>query len=196
MMRQSVRGVVVAVAVSAAVVGCRDATAPPGGVAGSAIGANSGAAAGSGPVAGVSAAAGVSGAAGMSAAAGKSAGAAGCGSESFAAIYQSILADKNYNCSGALCHGRDAAGLPMVGNLSLSNAQVAYMQLVGKSSDSAMCAGKPRVVPGDAKGSLLIQKLRGDTTVCGAPMPVAADEITDDQLKRITDWINGGACDN
>jgi hypothetical protein len=159
-----------------------------GGMAGSVNSAGSSAAAGSGPVAGRSATAGMNAAAGM--------GAAGCGGESFAAIYQSILADKTYNCSGPLCHGRDAAGLPMVGNLSLSNAQVAYMQLVSKSSDSAMCAGKPRVVPGDAKGSLLIQKLRGDTTACGAPMPVAADEITEDQLKRIIDWINGGACNN
>ena len=148
-------------------------------------------------------AAGASGAAGMSMAAGAggaaagASGGAGCGTESFAAIYQSIFADKTNNCSGPVCHGRtDAAGLALVGNLNLSTAQIAYMQLVGKNSDSTMCAGKPRVIARDPKGSLLVQKLRADTTTCGAGMPVGADEITDDQLKRITDWISAGACNN
>ena len=133
--------------------------------------------------------------AGTSASAAGTNAAKGCGTESFAAIYQSIFADTTYNCTGAPCHGRDA-GLAMVGNLSLSSVQTAYTQLVGKNSDSTMCAGKPRVVAGDPAKSLLVQKLRGDKTDCGGPMPVGADEITDDQLKRITDWISAGACNN
>jgi hypothetical protein len=32
--------------------------------------------------------------------------------------------------------------------------------------------------------------------MCGAPMPVGADQITDDELKRISDWISAGACNN
>jgi hypothetical protein len=84
----------------------------------------------------------------------------------------------------------------MVGNLSLSSAAVAYMQLVKVSSTSSMCSGKTRVVPGDPAGSLLVQKLRGNNTMCGAAMPVGADEITDAELKQITDWISAGACNN
>ena len=137
------------------------------------------------------------GAAGAKAAAGAGAmPAAGCGTESFAAIYQSILMNPIYNCVGALCHGRDAANAASVGNLSLSSAAVAYMQLVKKASDGAVCSGKTRVVPGDPANSLFVQKLRGQSTMCGAPMPVNADEITDAELKRITDWISAGACDN
>ena len=63
-------------------------------------------------------------------------------------------------------------------------------------SNGAACTDKTRVVPGDAKNSLFFQKLRGDTTACGAPMPVNADQITDPELERIKAWINAGACDN
>jgi len=101
-----------------------------------------------------------------------------------------------YNCAGPLCHGRDAANAASVGNFSLSSKAVAYMQLVSKPSDSAGCSGKTRVVPKDPTNSLLVQKLRAQTTTCGAAMPVNADEITDPELKRITDWISAGACDN
>jgi hypothetical protein len=83
-----------------------------------------------------------------------------------------------------------------VGNLSMSTAAVAYMQLVKASSNSMACMGKTRVVPGDAAGSLLVQKLRGATTMCGGVMPVGAEEIPEADFKRITDWINAGACDN
>lgn len=139
--------------------------------------------------------AGVSGVAGSKGTAGTGA-AGGCGTESFAAIYQSILMNPTYNCAGALCHGRDAASAASVGNLSLSSASVAYMQLVKKASDSATCSGKTRVVPGDPTNSLLVQKLRGQNTTCGAAMPVNGDEIPDEDLKRITDWISAGACNN
>lgn len=101
-----------------------------------------------------------------------------------------------YNCTGALCHGRDPSMASAVGNLSLMSASVAYMQLVKKASDSTTCSGNTRVVPGDPTNSLLVQKLRMQTAKCGSPMPVNADEITDDELKRITDWISGGACNN
>lgn len=146
---------------------------------------------GTGATAGSKAMAGASGSA-----AGSSGSASGCGSESFAAIYQSIFMNSTYNCTGALCHGRDASMASAVGNLSLMSASVAYTQLVKKASDSTTCSGTTRVVPGDPTSSLLVQKLRAQTAKCGASMPVNADEITDDELKRITDWITGGACNN
>lgn len=161
-------------------------------------GSNAAAAAGGG-AAGMSASAAAgtsaSGAAGMAAAAG-SAAAGGCGSESFAAIYDSIFKNATYNCTGALCHGREPAMAMAVGNLSLSSAAVAYMQLVKVDSTSSACMGKARVVPGDPMNSLLVQKLRGANVTCGAAMPVNAEEITDAELKRITDWISAGACNN
>ena len=83
-----------------------------------------------------------------------------------------------------------------VGNLSLSSAAVAYMQLVKVDSTSNACMGKTRVVPGDPANSLLVQKLRGANVMCGGAMPVGADEITDAEQKRITDWISAGACNN
>ena len=139
-------------------------------------------------------------AAGSGASAGSSGGlggaGAGCGTESFAAIYQSILSNPNYSCKGPLCHGRDASMLSSVGNLSMASAQTTYEQLVNVTSNSTARKDKTRVVPGDAKNSLLLQKLRGDTTTCGAPMPINADQISDAELKRITDWVNAGACNN
>ncbi|HTU59639.1 MAG TPA: hypothetical protein VMF89_14410, partial [Polyangiales bacterium] len=169
--------------------------------AASGAGGTSTAAAGAGGV-GTSAAAG-SGAAGKaggsaagSTATAGNAAAGGCGSESFAAIYDSILKNTTYNCAGALCHGRETAMAMTVGNLSLSSADVAYMQLVKVNSTGMACSGMPRVVPGDPAGSLLVQKLRSSTTTCGGVMPVGADEISEVDLKRITDWISGGACDN
>jgi hypothetical protein len=163
--------------------------------ANAAAGTSASAAGTSASAAGTSAAAGKGGSPGSSAAAGSTA-AAGCGSESFAAIYESILKNTTYNCAGPLCHGRETAMAMSVGNLSLSTADVAYTQLVKVSSTGMACSAMPRVVPGDAEGSLLVQKLRSATTTCGGVMPVGADEITDVDLKRITDWISAGACDN
>lgn len=158
-------------------------------------------------VAGMLAAAGAGGATTAAGAGGSAMGSAGkagstaaasgdCGSESFAAIYDTILKNTTYNCAGALCHGREPAMAMTVGNLSLSSASVAYMQLVKVDSTSSACSAMPRVVPGDPAGSLLVQKLRSATTTCGGVMPVGADEIAEADLKRITDWITAGACDN
>jgi hypothetical protein len=175
---------------SAAAAGASGATTTTSG------GGTGGAAGGSLTAAGGGAAAGRGAAGSSGAAAGSSGGSAGCGSESFAAIYSSILMNTTYNCTGPVCHGRTEAMAASVGNLSLSSAAVAYTQLVKKVSDGSACAGKTRVVPGDPSGSLFVQKLRGTTTMCGGSMPVNADELTDAELKRITDWISGGACNN
>lgn len=132
----------------------------------------------------------------MSASAAGSTAAGGCGTESFKAIYDSILKNTMYNCAGVTCHGREGAMAMTVGGLSLTSSSVAYMQLVKVASTGSACMGKTRVVPGDPANSLLVQKLRGATTMCGGTMPVNADEIPDADLKRITDWITAGACDN
>jgi hypothetical protein len=194
-MRQSVACVWLVLVALASAASCKskDATGPGNAATAGAGAAGTGAMGGSG-----TGAAGSAGTAGSSngGVAGDSPGGGGCGSESFAAIYQSILTSSTYNCNGPLCHGRDPAAAASVGNLSLSSATVAYTQLVNMRSNSIMCSGKTRVMPGDPKNSLLVQKLRGENTMCGAPMPVNADQITEQELKRITDWINAGACNN
>lgn len=119
---------------------------------------------------------------------------AGCGTESFRAIYQDIFANPTHSCTAPSCHGRTIR-LEDVGNLDLSSVEIAYGELVGIGSDSDMCAGKTRVVPGDPQGSLLVAKLRDATVECGLLMPVGAP-IDDASLMRITDWIGAGACDN
>ena len=186
-----------------ATAGTSAATAGVSASAGGATAAAGTSAAGSG-TAGMSAAAGAGAAGTKGAASGGAAGSgsgggaatAGCGSESFAAIYETILKNATYNCAGPLCHGREPGNVAPVGDLSLSSASIAYMQLTAKTTASMSCAGKTRVVPGDPAASLLVQKLRGDTTMCGGVMPIGADEISEADLKRVTDWIKGGACNN
>lgn len=117
-----------------------------------------------------------------------------CGSESFRAIYQDIFRDATHSCTAPACHGRTMR-LEDVGNLDLSTADLAYGQLVDVGSDSEMCAGKPRVIPGNPQGSLLVTKLRDATVECGLLMPVGAP-IDDPSLMRIVNWIGAGACNN
>ena len=125
-------------------------------------------------------------------------GTSGCGSESFAKIYQDIIAPDTYMCSSPVCHGKPASGSASVGNLELMTKDIAYADLVGVKSDGVLCgdADRPRVVKGNAAGSLLVQKLRAETVMCGSVMPVTGTTITDAELARITSWINAGACNN
>lgn len=151
--------------------------------------------------AGTSATAGTLATAGTSATAGRAGGSAGmnaaggCGTESFAAIYRDIFANANTSCTAAPCHGRKTA-LEAVGNLDMSTPAITYSSLVGKTSDSMSCAGKPRVIAGNAQGSLLVRKLRDTTLDCGITMPAGNDPISDPDLQRIVTWINAGACNN
>jgi hypothetical protein len=125
-------------------------------------------------------------------------GASGCGSESFTAIYNDILSSPTYMCNTPVCHGKMTGQTGSVGNLELMTKDMAYGDLVGKMSDSALCGdvARTRVMPGNAAMSLLVQKLRGDTVMCGSVMPVTGTSITDPELARITNWINAGACNN
>jgi len=54
--------------------------------------------------------------------------------------------------------------------------------------------GSP-VVKGNSEGSLLIRKLRGDTSV-GARMPPSGAGLPDATIKLFADWITQGAADN
>ena len=121
-----------------------------------------------------------------------------CGAESFAAIYRDIFAKPDYLCNSPACHGRGAGMTASVGNLELMTKEMAYADLVGMNSDGVLCGDmpRPRVMAGNAAGSLLVQKLRAATVTCGSIMPVTGVPISDAELARISAWINGGACNN
>lgn len=120
-------------------------------------------------------------------------GAAGCGDESFKAIYNEIFLKSL--CAAAPCHGRRKS-LELVANLDMSTPAVAHAALVGKVSDGTACAGRVRVTAGDAQNSLLVRKLRRATVDCGGFMPMDGEPIDDAALQRIVAWIDGGACNN
>ena len=55
-------------------------------------------------------------------------------------------------------------------------------------------AGATLVVPGNANGSYLIQKLEGDAGIVGLRMPRTGPPfLTEAQVKMIRDWIAAGA---
>jgi hypothetical protein len=87
-------------------------------------------------------------------------------------------------CSG--CHN---AGNP-AGGLDLSTADTSHLQLFNMMSSAQ--AGAIRVVPFDADGSYLIQKLDGAAGIAGGRMPpgTALPQPTIDMIRQ---WITNGA---
>ncbi len=90
------------------------------------------------------------------------------------------------SCGGSDCHtGQDA-----LSSLSLSPS-AAYAALVEAPSDG--CEGRVRVVPGNPDESYLIEKVvEGDVCV-GKKMPMFAETLPDDVLRKLTAWICAGA---
>jgi mono/diheme cytochrome c family protein len=92
---------------------------------------------------------------------------------SFKADIQPIVAA---NCVS--CHGR-------AGGLSLAS----YADLIKGGKDGAV------VKPGDADGSLLVQKVKGTQTI-GARMPFSRAPLPDADIQKIASWVAQGAKDN
>ena len=72
----------------------------------------------------------------------------------------------------------------------------AYANLVNVQANGGPA---PRVVPGDAQGSYLMQKLRGthlDHGGSGVRMPMGFDPLSEQDLARFEAWISQGAPDN
>jgi hypothetical protein len=80
------------------------------------------------------------------------------------------------------------------GRLDISTKEKAYQNLVGVKAAGRDCSGggKSRVAPGNAKDSLLIDKL-GPTPSCGDAMPEDGDPLSAAEITLITEWINAGA---
>lgn len=106
---------------------------------------------------------------------------------SFATIQSTILTPA---CEG--CHtdvNRTAAG-----GLNLKPG-AAYPNLVSQVSSAK--SGATRVVPGNASGSYLIQKLEGASDIVGLRMPRNGPPyLTDAQVATIRTWITEGAKNN
>lgn len=58
--------------------------------------------------------------------------------------------------------------------------------------ESADNPGAVLVIPGDAEGSYLVAKLRGDPGIVGASMPQNGD-IDPTMVELVVDWIDAGA---
>ncbi len=95
------------------------------------------------------------------------------------------------NCGG--CHTTNESG-----GLKLTDKNTAYNELVGvavehqSTIDDANC-GDTRVVPSDAAGSVIIQRLRG---TCSNQMPKGRTPLTNQQIQMVEDWIDDGARNN
>ena len=90
------------------------------------------------------------------------------------------------------CH-TDVGRSPSAGlNLKAGSA---FTQLVGVASSNN--PGAVRVIPGNASGSYLVQKLEGAAGIVGLRMPRNGPPfLTDAQITIIRDWITAGAPNN
>jgi hypothetical protein len=126
----------------------------------------------------------------------------GCGSSppsasepaSFDAVYAALF-PKSTNARCNFCHALQATETSN-GKLQMGEDKAsAYAALVGKTSSSSRCGGRPLVVPGDPDGSLLYQKL-SEPPPCGSRMPLGGAQLTEAQREMVRSWIAAGAKDD
>lgn len=110
----------------------------------------------------------------------------------WADIYERLMVTR---CSSRPCHGAAAAG-----GLDLTGERESLQRLTGsRPVDSEYCGAVPGawIVPGDAEGSLLFQKLAGvdaaGDPVCGEPMPQSGARLSTTSLENVRRWIDEGA---
>lgn len=98
--------------------------------------------------------------------------------------YDSVMdsLEQNYECSDIGCHG-DGMALPLD-----------YDLLIDVESE---CDGTILVIPGDAEGSFLWQKITPKLEaedVCGNQMPPGtAGPVSEEAAQMVADWIDDGA---
>jgi hypothetical protein len=104
----------------------------------------------------------------------------------FTAVYADVLGP---TCSA--CHQPGGIGSFQ----DLSSRVVAYRALVGVEASGPSCGSSDeiRVVPGDASGSLLFQKISQTTPPCGVRMPLGGAPLSSALVTLVEDWINAGA---
>ena len=89
------------------------------------------------------------------------------------------------SCAFNGCHG---GGTPAA-NMSLE-AEFVAAEIIGVAS--TQLADFKRVDPGNAEGSYLLKKVRGDSDIVSGQMPLGG-VLSDEQIEMIREWIAGGA---
>jgi hypothetical protein len=104
----------------------------------------------------------------------------------FTAVYADVLGP---TCSA--CHQPGGIGSFQ----DFSSRVVAYRALVGVAASGPSCGSSDeiRVVPGNASGSLLFQKISQTTPPCGVRMPLGGPPLSSALVTLVEDWINAGA---
>jgi hypothetical protein len=94
----------------------------------------------------------------------------------------------NNSCAFSGCH---AGGSPAAG-MNLSSGQ-SFSNLVNRPSSQN--ASLTRVIPFDANGSLIVQKLEGTAPV-GSRMPLGRAPLSNSEIQTVREWIDAGAENN
>jgi len=95
----------------------------------------------------------------------------------------------NLNCALSGCH----AGSNAAQGLNLSEGE-SFGNIVNVSS--AEVPDFQRVEPGEPDQSYLYLKVIGDPAIIGGKMPLGRDQLTDEELAAIEQWIADGAMNN
>jgi mono/diheme cytochrome c family protein len=103
----------------------------------------------------------------------------------------SLIQAQIFDTTCATCH-TDVGRSPAAG-LNLKSGS-AFANLVNVASSGL--PGAIRVIPGNASGSYLVQKVEGAPGIAGLRMPRNGTPLTDAQIKMIRDWIAAGAPNN
>lgn len=115
-------------------------------------------------------------------AAGGAGGAAGGGAMATGPKFSEVYPILMMRCAG--CHGS-------AGGLMLGSKDAAHTALM---ANSTTCMGMKRVVPNMPEMSMLIQALKGMGCRMGRPMPpMPMPMLSEADVKKISDWIAGGA---
>lgn len=111
----------------------------------------------------------------------------------WSAIYPAIF-PQTTKAQCSFCHGlppnEKSNGKFSVGTDKAS----AYAAMVGKSSVSSKCSGRPLVVAGNPDASLLLLKVTHPP--CGDHMPLGGSPLSSEQVEMIRSWIAAGAKDD
>ncbi|HHX43332.1 MAG TPA: hypothetical protein GX714_05005 [Chloroflexi bacterium] len=98
--------------------------------------------------------------------------------------FEPVVAILEASCTTAACHSASRAA----GDLVLSS-DVAEANLVNVPSSQQ--DGATLVIPGDAEGSYLMAKLRGDDAIRGSRMPIGDAPLSEEEMGIIAEWIAG-----
>jgi hypothetical protein len=104
-----------------------------------------------------------------------------------------VAAILTMGCARLECHGNPGPG-------SYANSTSQFARLGGMTVPNGPCAGRPRMVRGNAAQSLFIQKVQAEGPYpCGAKMPLGCTGtgeqrcLTPEEIATLAAWVNSGA---